>query len=288
MGYEWLWRFRKGRVMAISIYPQTRSNQCFEEPFFADFDDCSPLQMVLIPAGTFLMGSPPDEPEREAREGPQHEVTVSCFFMGRYPITQAQWRQVAQLPPINRELPLHPARFSDRPNSPRHPVERIIWGDAVEWCDRLAHHTKRAYRLPTEAEWEYACRARTTTPFFCGETLSTDIANYNGDLTYGRGVPGKNRNETTPVDTFKIANPWGLCDMHGNVYEWCQDEFHNSYEGAPSDGSAWINRDDNADHICRGGSWYNHPRLCRSAYRNHYPEERSSMMGLRLAMSLET
>ena len=240
------------------------------------------LDMILIPAGTFLMGSPKDELDRNDDEGPQHDVRVSSFFMGRYPVTQAQWRFVAGLTQVNRELDLDPSNFK----GDEHPVERVFWHDAVEFCDRLAKHTGRPYRLPTEAEWEYACRAGTQTPFYFGKTLTTELANYNGNYTYNDGSKGEYRETTTSVDHFGIANAFGLCDMHGNVREWCQDHWHGSYEGAPTDGSAWLSKDENASRVVRGGSWDGDPWYCRSACR-HYntPGSRTDDVGFRVVCS---
>ncbi|MGB6298534.1 MAG: formylglycine-generating enzyme family protein, partial [Rivularia sp. (in: cyanobacteria)] len=141
-----------------------------------------------------------------------------------------------------------------------------------EFCARLSFHTGREYRLPSEAEWEYACRAGTTTPFHFGETITTDLANYNGS-SYGNGPKGKERGETTPVGSFGVANGFGLYDMHGNVWEWCLDDWHDNYEGAPTDGSAWLDDNDNLDRksaeaLLRGGSWYIGPGYCRCASRN--------------------
>jgi formylglycine-generating enzyme required for sulfatase activity len=152
----------------------------------------------------------------------------------------------------------------------------VSWYDAVEFCDRLTILTNRQYRLPTEAEWEYACRAGTTTPFHFGKTITTELANYRGtdneeykwSGSYGDGPKGEYREETTPVNQFEGANAFGLCDMHGNVWEWCQDHLHSNYEGAPTDGSAWIEGGDADRRILRGGSWFSLPRFCRSAYRD--------------------
>jgi formylglycine-generating enzyme required for sulfatase activity len=124
----------------------------------------------------------------------------------------------------------------------------------------------KTYRLPTEAEWEYACRGGTTTPFYCGETISTDLANYNGNYTYGQGQKGEYREKTTKVGIFP-ANPFGLYDMCGNVREWCEDGWHENYISAPTDGSAWTSL--SSGRLLRGGSWYVNPELCRSAYRNY-------------------
>ena len=224
------------------------------------------LEMVAIPAGRFVMGSPEDEPERSSQESPQHEVQVNDFYMGRYPVTQAQWRFVAALPQVERKLSLDPSRFKGKTR----PVEQISWFDAVEFCARLGECTGLNYCLPTEAEWEYACRAGTTTPFHFGETISPDLANYHGSETYKKGPKGEYRQETTPINHFRIANAFGLCDMHGNVLEWCQDYWHGNYEGAPTDGNAWLNENENAKHIVRGGSWSNVPWYCRSAYYFSY------------------
>jgi formylglycine-generating enzyme required for sulfatase activity/phage replication-related protein YjqB (UPF0714/DUF867 family) len=205
------------------------------------------LEMVTVPEGKFLMGSPEQELERSSPEEPQHEVVVSRFFMGKYPITQAQWRFVASLPQVNRELNPDPSNFK----GDNRPVECVSWYNAVEFCQRLSQHTHHTYRLPTEAEWEYACRARTTTPFYFGETIIAELANYDATNTYGDGAKGEYRQETTPVDHFGIANAFGLCDMHGNVWEWCLDNHH-----WPGD-----------RRVLRGGSWNRYPRDCRSASR---------------------
>ncbi len=267
--------------MALTLRRTPRTAQGFVEPLLA-VGDALPLHMVIVPGGTFLMGSPDDEPEREEREGPQHEVTVPAFFMGRYPVTQAQWQAVAALPQVERERAPDPSRFK----GDNRPVESVTWYDAVEFCARLSVHTGRQYRLPAEAEWEYACRAGTTTPFYFGKTLTTDVANYDGNSTYADGPKGEYREETTPVDHFGIANAFGLCDMHGNVLEWCQDHWHDSYEGAPTDGSAWIEGGNSERRILRGGAWNVNPRYCRSAYRlNGEPRLGINYFGFRVACS---
>ncbi len=229
------------------------------------------LEMVEIPPGKFLMGSPEDELERHSDEGPQHEVNISAFLIGRYPITQGQWKAIVDnVPKIERDLKSNPSEFKgdDRP------VERVSWLDAVEFCARLSKYTGRNYGLPSEAQWEYACRAGTTTPFHFGETISTDLANYDGNYTYGQGTKGKDRGETTPVGSFEVANAFGLYDMHGNVYEWCEDDMHDNYDGAPNDGSPWLSGNQNTTKytakVARGGSWFNNPRRCRSANRLNY------------------
>ena len=239
------------------------------------------LDMVSVPGGTFTMGSLPEEPERSKAEGPQQKVTVPGFLMGRYPVTQAQWRFVAGLPQVKQSLKPDPARFK----GDKHPVEQVSWYDAVEFCARLSVHTQRDYGLPSEAQWEYACRAGTTTTFYFGSIVTTEVANYNGNYTYNNSPKGEYREQTTPVDHFGLANAFGLCDMHGNVYEWCQDHYHSSYEGAPKDGRAWVdeNAEENASRVLRGGAWDLNPRYCRSADRYFYfPRVSSYIIGFRV------
>ncbi|OUL19750.1 sulfatase-modifying factor protein [Nostoc sp. RF31YmG] len=218
------------------------------------------LEMVAIPGGKFLMGSPENEPERYESESPQHIVTIQPFFMGKFPVTQSQWQAVAALDKVNIDLIPDPAKFKGA----NRPVEQVSWDDAVEFCARLSKKTGKTYRLPSEAEWEYACRAGTTTPFYFGETITTDLANYEGNYTYGQGPKGEYRKQTTDVGTFP-ANLFGLFDMHGNIREWCQDERHENYNGAPTNGSAWLSGNDNQYRLIRGGSWDSFPGICRSA-----------------------
>ncbi len=237
------------------------------------------LEMVGIAGGEFMMGSPAEDSQGHDDERPQHLVTVPDFYLGRYPVTQAQWRSIAAMPQEERELKLDPSKFK----GDTRPVDKVSWEDAIEFCARLSKHTKRQYRLPTEAEWEYACRAGTMTPFHFGETISTELVNYNGSA-YADGPTGKSRGETTPVDHFEIANAWGLCDMHGNVWEWCADHWYGNYEGAPEDGSAWLTDNVEAARILRGGSWFSYPRGCRSACRfDLNPSDRNFNIGFRLA-----
>ncbi|MCC5664147.1 SUMF1/EgtB/PvdO family nonheme iron enzyme [Nostoc sp. CHAB 5784] len=217
------------------------------------------IDMVAIPGGTFEMGSPPDEPQRDNDENPQHRVTVQPFFLAKYPVTQEQWQFVAQLPQVKRGLNRDPSRFKGA----NRPVENVSWYDAVEFCLRLSQYTGRPYSLPSEAEWEYACRAGTTTAFHFGETITSKLANYNATA----------RQKTTPVGSFEVANAFGLYDMHGNVYEWCLDDWHKNYEGAPADGRPWFGNNANfhqkqGDAVVRGGSWDKHLSVCRSASRN--------------------
>ena len=239
--------------------------------------DALTLDLVAIPGNTFLMGSPLGEGYDS--EKPQHEVTVQSFFMGKYPVTQAQWRTVAALPKVNRDLKPEPSYFK----GDNRPVESVSWYDASEFCDRLSRSTGRFYRLPSEAEWEYACRAGTTTPFHFGETITSELANYNGEAIYGAEPKGTYRGKTTQVGSFGVANAFGLYDMHGLVWEWCADHWHHNYEAAPTDGSYWVSNNDNDYRRLRGGSWNYIPEYCRSALRYRYsPFVDGSIIGFRV------
>ena len=235
------------------------------EYFTEDLGNNVTLEMVSIPGGKFLMGTEEGEIERLVKkfdweyfrcEKPQHEVTVKPFYMGKYPVTQAQWQAV---------MGNNPAEFKD---SLQNPVEQVSWHDAVEFCQRLSEKTGREYRLPSEAEWEYACRAGTKTPFHFGETITGELANYDASYTYAEEAAGEYRQKTTPVGSFP-PNRFGLYDMHVNVWEWCADNWHDNYEGAPTDGSAWTTGGDKNISPLRGGSWNLNPYGCRSAYRSY-------------------
>jgi formylglycine-generating enzyme required for sulfatase activity len=234
--------------------------------FTEDLGNDASLDMVYIPDGTFMMGSP--EGEGYESEKPQHEVTVPAFFMGKYPITQAQWRKVAALPRVERDLEPDPSSFKGE----NLPVETISWDDAVEFCARLSNKTGKNYRLPSEAEWEYACRAGTETAFYFGETITSQLANYNASSTFADEPEGEYREKTTDVGIF-LPNSFGLYDMHGNVWEWCADTWHEDYQEAPVNGNSWIGLIDNDNQdlrLLRGGSWVNVADGCRSASRDSY------------------
>jgi formylglycine-generating enzyme required for sulfatase activity len=235
------------------------------------------ITMVQVPAGSFQMGSPDTEADRRGNEGPQHRVQLQSFFIGQTPVTQVQWQVVAGWPKQQLELEPQPSRFQGA----NRPVERVSWHEAVEFCRRLSARTGRDYGLPSEAQWEYACRAGSTTPFAFGETLTPELANYDWTETYASGPKGVSRQQTTEVGSFP-ANAWGLHDMHGNVWEWCLDPWHDSYTGAPADGSVWT-AGGGKSRLLRGGSWVNIPRYCRSACRSiNLPDNRYNVIGFRV------
>lgn len=262
------------------------------------------IDLVVVPDGSFTMGSPRSEGQITARsERPQHDVSVRSFLLSKYPVTQIQWRAVAALPSVERDIADNPSHFKGE----NLPVESISWYDAVEFCNRLSLHTNASYRLPSESEWEYACRAGTTSRYHFGMSLPPLFANY------GRFHGSDNReSETNKVDDFPFANAFGIYDMHGNVYEWCADTWHEDYGSfvsinhdnafiswlnpfflgidygnslsvkAPIDGSAWIGY--GSEKVVRGGSWRADDRSCRCAYRHGAKGEFKSFdFGFRIA-----
>ena len=230
------------------------------------------MKFAWIPPGTFLMGSPPNEPERSDDET-QHRVTLTKgFWMGVHQVTQAQWQAV---------MGGNPSNFKGESNLP---VENVSWDECVAFCEALGHKDSKTYRLPTEAEWEYACRAGATTPFHFGDTISVDQANYDSNYTYGADKKGIHRQKTTPVGSFP-PNTWGLYDMHGNVWEWCQD-WYGPYPEEDLKDPQWFVGGDR--RVCRGGSWGNIPGDCRSAFRIWYaPAYRYYYLGCRVALCLD-
>ena len=237
-----------------------------------NFTNSIGMKFVWIPPGTFIMGSPKEEKERAANETP-HKVTLTKgFYMGVHTVTQEQWQAV---------MGNNPSHFKGERNLP---VEMVSWNDCQKFIKKLLDKDKKPYRLSTEAEWEFCCRAGTTTPFFCGETISTDQANYNGEITYGNGKQGERRGKTMPVGSFP-ANAWGLHDMHGNVWQWCQDWYDDYSQNdvtdprGPSEGKR---------RVVRGGGWSNIPGACRSAYRAHpRSDDRDGHTGFRLCFSVK-
>jgi len=264
---------RKATISNVSLEKHT----CQSEYFIDAPVDNLRIEMIRVREGNFLMGVAPTEEEQSKDESPQHLVNVPDFFIGKYPITQAQWEMV---------MDTNPSYFKGIDL----PVENVSWHDAQEFCHKLAEVTGKPYRLPTETEWEYACRAGTNTPFYFGEVITSDVANFNGQVGYaGTLGKGKYRQQTTPVNSFP-PNAFGVVDMHGNVWEWCQDESHDSYKGAPIDGSAWEasnTSNGNRSRVLRGGAWNSNPANCRSAFRNSYfPDSRFDRCGFRIAFSI--
>ncbi len=238
-------------VITVDPYGKESSRtKSFARFFPEDLGNSIVLEMVYIPSGSFQMGS-----YERSSEQPVHQVTVQPFYLGKYPITQAQWEAV---------MGNNPSDFKGA----KRPVEQVNWDDAMKFCHKLSEKTGKTYRLPAEAEWEYACRARTSTPFYFGETITPDLVNYNGDYPYGSAPKGLYRQQTTDVGSFP-PNSFGLYDMHGNVWEWCSDKWHGNYSGATTDGSSWETGTDN-NRVLRGGSWIVVAGYCRSAYRNFY------------------
>jgi formylglycine-generating enzyme required for sulfatase activity len=236
-------------------------------------------ELVMIPAGSFVMGAPEAEEGRSPNEGPQHEVRFTQpFALGRYPVTFEEYDHFCS--DVGREKP-----GDGGWGRGRRPAINVSWQDATVYCAWLSEVTGQRYGLPSEAEWEYACRAGTNTPFWTGATISTRQANYNGNYTYGLGHVGKYRKQTMPVDTFE-ANPWGLHDMHGNVWQWVEDCWNDSYEGAPNDGSSWTSGDCGR-RVLRGGCWNERPKLLRSGIRiRDLTGLRVNHVGFRVARTL--
>jgi formylglycine-generating enzyme required for sulfatase activity/uncharacterized caspase-like protein len=231
--------------------------------FVEDLGNGISLTMVKIPGGEFTMGSPASEEGRSDDESPQHRVKVPEFYLGQTLVTQAQWQQM---------MGNNPSKFT---GDGKLPVERVSWLDTQEFCQKLFQQTQREYRLPSEAEWEYACRAGTTTPYYFGGTITDKLANYHSQ-----------RKKTTSVYEFP-PNAFGLYDLHGNISEFCLDHSHENYQGAPLDGSAWLSDDDKASRIMRGGYWGEIPRYCRSASREAFtPVNRINIIGFRVVCEI--
>jgi formylglycine-generating enzyme required for sulfatase activity len=237
-----------------------------------DFANGIGMKFVWISPSSFMMGSPNEERERKSHET-QHKVKITKgFYMGVYPVTQDEWMTV---------MGNNPSEFK---GEKKLPVDSVSWDDCQAFIKKLKEKDNKPYRLPTEAEWEYACRAGTTTAFHFGDTISTDQANYKGTYTYGDGKKGVFREKTTPVGSFP-ANAWGLYDMHGNVFQWCQDK---DGEFPETDAVDPQGPEDGDRRVVRGGSWKDDPEFCRSASRRWYkPDLRFERIGFRLCFNLD-
>lgn len=260
-------------VVVLAVHPPLLAQEKRDPP--KHFTNSVGMKFVWIPPGNFMMGSPKEEKEREHLETDetQHKVTLTKgFYLGVYTVTQEEWQAM---------MSKNPSRFRGEKNLP---VESVSWNDCQIFIKKLGEKDKRTYRLPTEAEWEYSCRAGTQSPFHFGETISTDEANYNGDYTYGNAKIGVNRKKTTPVGSFS-ANAWGLHDMHGNVWQWCQDWYGDYPRKEVVDP---LGATKGRFRVLRGSSYRNHPRYCRSASRYRIePFNRVVECGLRVCFYLE-
>ena len=238
-----------------------------------DLGNAATLDLVRIPAGKFMMGS-----NEYSSEQPIHEATLKEFWMGKYAVTNAQWQAIMRAKPSEK----HDVKFQGE----NQPVVGVSWDDAKQFCEKASQKTGKSIRLPSETEWEYACRAGTTTLFHSGETITPDIVNYDGSVPYGDAPKGGYRQKTVNVDSFS-PNAWGLYQMHGNVLEWCEDIWHENYNGIPQDGSAWLSDGEQAKRLLRGGSWYVSAVICRSANRSRWrASDRSNVIGFRVVGSV--
>jgi formylglycine-generating enzyme required for sulfatase activity len=259
-----LFEFEVAIVEGSEIKKVRKQGICFVE----NLDETVTLEMVQIPSGRFLMGTPQEEMDYGECESQQHLVNVPSFCIGKFEVTQSQWQVVMH----------HNLSMSKGFNLP---VENVSWQDAIEFCHRLSSLTGRCYRLPSEAEWEYACRAGSTTPFYFGDKLTTQLANYwdtNEERQQDEDPPQRGSVgiaglgsvgylQTQPVGSYP-PNAFGLYDMHGNVFELCQDGWHDNYLGAPTDGSAWGSGEETGMVVIRGGSFDYYEDRCRSDDRS--------------------
>jgi formylglycine-generating enzyme required for sulfatase activity len=269
-------------VTLVADGRETERRRGSAEQVVEDLGDGVILEMVRIPGGTFVMGAPEGEAGSGDEERPQHRVTVPLFYLSKYAVTIAHWAAVTGALPDGMKI-LDETFTASR----RQPVVRVSYNEAEAFCTRLSQTVGRDYRLPTEAEWEYACRAGAAAPFAFGETVTPQVANYAGAPLGTAPAKAKNWAATMPVGSLGAANGFGLFDMHGNVWEWCQDLWNGDYVGAPIDGSAWRSGADRRTRVLRGGSWSSSPSFCRSAARSFSgdPTVRSRQIGFRLAMT---
>lgn len=234
------------------------------------------MKFMGIPSGSFMMGSPSNETERGSDEGPQRRVTISNgFWLSKYEVTQEEYEAV---------MGTNPSNFK---GCPKCPVEQVSWEDAKAYITKLnAKNDGFIYSLPSEAEWEYAAGAGTTGAFGIGEgnSLSSNQANFDGNYPYGGAAKGKYLEKTTPVGSYQ-PNAFGLYDMHGNVWEWCEDIYSDSYANLSVDGSSNVSVGDSTKRVLRGGSWYNYGLSLRSAFRYwDSPANRGDDVGFRVAV----
>ena len=249
------------------------------EYFSLNLDEGVTLDMVTILGGKFMMGTPTQEQGRSKDETPEHDVNINNFFVSQYPITQSQYQAV---------MKENPSFFQGN----NKPVENVSWVEAQNFCQQLSQLTGKKYRLLSEAEWEYICRGNTSTSFCYGKTITSELANYKANFGYGLGGSGKWRQETTEVGIFP-ANSFGLYDVHGNVWEWCEDHWHENYINAPDNGKPWLEEDNSTEieelpRVIRGGSWDDTAYYCRSGVRLWaLPNFKGKLIGFRIAVDYD-
>ncbi|MGI0486048.1 SUMF1/EgtB/PvdO family nonheme iron enzyme [Pantanalinema rosaneae CENA516] len=260
----------------FDIYKQRRQAKYFIEELGGGIE----LEMVAIPQGKLLIGeTTKSEKASNSSTESRREAFVNSFFMSKYTVTQAQWKAVSCLPPVDRPLAPSPSKLQ----KPDHPVESISWHEAVEFCQRLSRKSGRKYRLPTELEWEYACRAGTTTKFHFGDLIDAEFANFLNENS-SRRSPCKG---TTPVNHFEFPNSFGLYDMHGNVYEWCLNRWQQKINRLTNLDNFEENSNESSLRVVRGGSWRDQPSGCQSAYRSKRASEyKSDFIGFRVICSI--
>lgn len=255
----------------LTLHKQIKEIEYFSE----NLGEGIVIDMVRINGGKLKMGTPTEEQGRSKDEAPQHEVNINSFFVSKYPITQSQYQAV---------MKENPSFFQGK----NKPVETVSWFEAQNFCQQLSQLTGKKYRLLSEAEWEYVCRANSTTSFCYGTTITSELANYKASFGYGLGGSGKWRQETTEVGIFP-ANSFGLYDVHGNVWEWCEDHWHENYLNAPDDGKPWLEESncpdfDELPRVIRGGSWDDTAYYCRSGVRLWaLPSFKGKLIGFRIA-----
>jgi formylglycine-generating enzyme required for sulfatase activity len=256
--------FKTAQVKLVGSKIEITKSPGKAEYFVEDLGNGVTLDMVYVPAGRFMMGS-----SKYDEEQPEHLVNVPAFYLSKYPITQAQYLAI---------VGSNPSYFKGS----QRPVESVSWHDAQAFCQKLAKLKAKAYTLPSEAQWEYACRANTNTPFYFGEHISPDVVNYNGNYRYEDTPKGIYRATTTDVGSFP-PNSFGLYDLHGNVWEWCLDTWTGNYQAALND--CVVETEENNCYVLRGGSWYDNARNCRSAVRDrNTPDDLQYYIGFRLAL----
>ncbi|ADP70315.1 protein of unknown function DUF323 [Rhodomicrobium vannielii ATCC 17100] len=283
----------EGRIEVDAPHPTNEHGRWFvpgvgKTEWFKDIE--AGPELVVVPAGRFLQGAPNDEPQREAwevgAESPQHETTIpKPFAIGRAAVTRGEFKAFVAATGHDAGT----LRNQSFPQDDSHPIVGVSWRDATAYVEWLSKITRKQYRLPSEAEWEYAARAGTTTPFWWGASITPEQANYDGTHVYeGGGEAGVHRNGTVPVLEFE-ANPWGLYQVHGNVSEWCADQWHRGYwekkDHLKASGGPQVNG--NSGHVLRGGSWGDGPQFLRAASRSRlYGDIRLGYYGFRVARSI--